>query len=190
MNKVILIGRLTRDPELRHTPNGNAVCQITVAIDRLPDQNGQRQADFINVTVWNKQAENVAKYMSKGRLIAVDGRIQTRNYENSEGKRVYVTEVLANTIQFLESKGAGSANNNNSNGGSYNNGYNTNNSFNGGGMEDAMPFDFNSNVASQPIASQSSMPGEMPKVDTVDVEKDPFESFGESIAISDNDLPF
>ena len=86
MNKVILIGRLTRDPELRHTPNGAAVCQFTLAVDRIPDQNGQRQADFISVIVWNKLAENLAKYMSKGRLIAVEGRIQVRNYENNKEK--------------------------------------------------------------------------------------------------------
>ena len=104
MNKVILIGRLTRDPELRHTPNGAATCTITVAIDRVPDQNGQRTADFIPVVTWNKQAENIAKYLTKGRLVAVDGRIQTRNYENKEGNRVYVTEVIASSVQFLESK--------------------------------------------------------------------------------------
>ena len=108
MNKVILIGRLTRDPELRHTPQGTAVCQITVAVNRPGSQSGQQDADFINVSVWGVQAENVARYMAKGRQIAVEGRIQTRNYDDKDGKRVYVTEVIATNVQFLDSKSAGS----------------------------------------------------------------------------------
>ena len=108
MNKVFLIGRLSRDPELRHTTSGTAVCQINVAISRPVSQGSEPQTDFINVVVWNKQAENVARYLSKGRQIAVEGRIQTRNYDNNEGKRTYVTEVIANNVEFL-----GSANDNN-----------------------------------------------------------------------------
>ena len=110
MNKVFLIGRLSRDPELRHTGTGTAVCQINVAISRPLAQGAEPQTDFINVVVWNKQAENVAKYLSKGRQIAVEGRIQTRNYDNNEGKRTYVTEVIASNVEFL-----GSANDNRSN---------------------------------------------------------------------------
>ncbi len=108
MNKVILIGRLTRDPELRHTPQGTAVCQITVAVNRRGAQPGQQDADFINVSVWGVQAENVARYMAKGRQVAVEGRIQTRNYDDKDGKKVYVTEVIATNVQFLDSKGSGS----------------------------------------------------------------------------------
>ena len=108
MNKVFLIGRLSRDPELRHTTSGTAVCQINVAISRPVAQGAEPQTDFINVVVWNKQAENVAKYLAKGRQIAVEGRIQTRNYDNNEGKRTYVTEVIASNVEFL-----GSANDNN-----------------------------------------------------------------------------
>ena len=108
MNKVFLIGRLSRDPELRHTTSGMAVCQINVAISRPVSQGRDPETDFINVVVWNKQAENVAKYLSKGRQIAVEGRIQTRNYDNNEGKRTYVTEVIASNVEFL-----GSANDNN-----------------------------------------------------------------------------
>ena len=89
MNKVVLIGRLSRDPELRHTANGTAVCQISVAISRPVAQGHEPETDFINVTVWNKQAENIARYLSKGRQVAVEGRIQTRNYENNEGKKGY-----------------------------------------------------------------------------------------------------
>ena len=110
MNKVFLIGRLSRDPELRHTTSGTAVCQINVAISRPVAQGSEPQTDFINVVVWNKQAENVAKYLSKGRQIAVEGRIQTRNYDNNEGKRTYVTEVIASNVEFL-----GSANDNRTN---------------------------------------------------------------------------
>ena len=108
MNKVILIGRLTRDPELRHTPQGTAVCQITVAVNRRGAQPGQQDADFINVSVWGVQAENVARYMAKGRQVAVEGRIQTRNYDDKDGKKVYVTEVIATNVQFLDSKAASS----------------------------------------------------------------------------------
>ena len=108
MNKVFLIGRLSRDPELRHTTSGTAVCQINVAISRPVSQGSEPQTDFINVVVWNKQAENVARYLAKGRQIAIEGRIQTRNYDNNEGKRTYVTEVIASNVEFL-----GSANDNN-----------------------------------------------------------------------------
>ena len=112
MNKVFLIGRLSRDPELRHTTSGMAVCQINVAISRPVSQGSEPQTDFINVVVWNKQAENVARYLSKGRQIAVEGRIQTRNYDNNEGKRTYVTEVIASNVEFLGSANENRGNNN------------------------------------------------------------------------------
>jgi len=111
MNKVFLIGRLSRDPELRHTTTGMAVCQINVAVSRRTSANRDGDADFINVVVFDKQAENVAKYLAKGRQVAVEGRIQTRNYDNNEGKKVYVTEVLANTVEFLGSGGDNNGNN-------------------------------------------------------------------------------
>ena len=117
MNKAILIGRLTRDPELRYTSSNRAVCQFTVAIDRpfTNQTTGEREADFINVVAWDKTGENIGKYMTKGRLIAVEGRIQTRNYDNNEGRKVYVTEVIASNVQFLESKNSTPNNNNNNN---------------------------------------------------------------------------
>lgn len=106
MNKAFLVGRLTKDPELRYLSDNTAVVNFTIAINRLfTNQSGERDADFINIVVWRKQAENVKKYVSKGSLVAIDGRIQTRNYENQEGKRVYVTEVVADNVQFLDSKG-------------------------------------------------------------------------------------
>jgi len=155
MNKAILIGRLTRDPELRTTPTGRNVCQFAIAVNRtFTNANGEREADFINCVVWDKQAENLARYQKKGNQIAIDGRIQTRNYDDKDGKRVYVTEILATNISFLDAKGAS----------------------NGGGNS------FNS-LPEPPMQEESVM-------ETVSVEKDPFEAFGDSIEISDNDLPF
>lgn len=104
LNRVILIGRLTKDPELRYTPTGVAVTQFTLAVDQTFTREGEeRQADFIPIVTWRQLAETCANYLRKGRLTAVEGRIQVRNYENSEGKRVYVTEVIADNVRFLES---------------------------------------------------------------------------------------
>ncbi|EAC2526807.1 single-stranded DNA-binding protein [Listeria monocytogenes] len=105
MNRVVLVGRLTKDPELRYTPAGAAVATFTLAVNR-PFKNGQgeQEADFIQCVVWRKPAENVANFLKKGSLAGVDGRVQTRNYEGNDGKRVYVTEVVAESVQFLEPK--------------------------------------------------------------------------------------
>lgn len=104
LNRVILIGRLTRDPELRYTPAGVAVTQFTLAVDRpFSNQQKEREADFIPVVVWRQQAEHCANYLRKGRLAAVEGRMQVRNYDNNEGRKVYVTEVVADNVRFLES---------------------------------------------------------------------------------------
>lgn len=102
LNRTVLIGRLTRDPELRYTPAGVAVTQFTLAVDRSFTTNGEKEADFIPIVTWRQLAENCANYLRKGRLAAVEGRIQVRNYENNEGKRVYVTEVIADNVRFLE----------------------------------------------------------------------------------------
>lgn len=105
INRVILVGRLTKDPEYRQTPNGVSVATFTLAVNRsFTNSQGEREADFINVVVFRKQAENVNKYLSKGSLAGVDGRIQSRSYENKEGQRVFVTEVVADSVQFLEPK--------------------------------------------------------------------------------------
>ncbi|UED72113.1 single-stranded DNA-binding protein [Brevibacillus sp. HD3.3A] len=104
MNKAILIGNLTKDPELRYTPNGVAVTTFTVAINR-PRRSENQETDFINIVAWQKLADLAAEYLAKGRQCAVEGRIQTRNYDNKEGKRVYVTEVIAENIQFLGGRG-------------------------------------------------------------------------------------
>lgn len=105
LNRVVLVGRLTKDPEFRTTQNGVSVATFTLAVNRnFKNKNGEQQADFINVVVFRQQAENVNNYLSKGNLAGVDGRIQSRSYENKEGQRVYVTEVLADSVQFLEPK--------------------------------------------------------------------------------------
>ena len=101
MNSIILIGRLTKDPELRYTQAGKAVCSFTLAVDR-PYSGDKKEADFINTVVWNKVGENCAQYLSKGRKAAVQGRLQVRSYEDDNGKRHYVTEVVANSVEFLE----------------------------------------------------------------------------------------
>ncbi|MEC1428708.1 single-stranded DNA-binding protein [Bacillus sonorensis] len=107
LNRVILTGRLAKDPTLRYTPNGKAVAVFTLAVNRaFTNQQGDRDADFINCVVWRKQAENVANFLKKGSLAGVDGRLQTRSYENQQGQRVYVTEVQAENVQFLEPKGS------------------------------------------------------------------------------------
>ena len=104
MNRVELIGRLTRDPELRYTGSNIATTRFTLAVNRpFQSQNGEQGTDFINVVVWRKQAENVKKYCTKGSLVAVEGRIQTGSYEK-DGQRVYTTDVVADSVQFLESK--------------------------------------------------------------------------------------
>lgn len=108
MNRVILVGRLTKDPELRFTPNGVAVATFTLAVNRsFTNAQGEREADFINCVVWRKPAENTANFLKKGSLAGVDGRVQTRSYEGQDGKRVYVTEVLAESVQFLVPKSSG-----------------------------------------------------------------------------------
>ena len=105
LNRVILTGRLTRDADLRYTPSGVAVASFTMAVNRTyANSNGEYEADFINCVVWRKPAENLASFIKKGGLIGVDGRIQTRSYEDKEGKTQYVTEVVAEHIQFLEPK--------------------------------------------------------------------------------------
>ncbi|PZD95207.1 single-stranded DNA-binding protein [Paenibacillus sambharensis] len=102
LNRVILIGRLTRDPEMKYTPTGIATTTFTLACDRPFQTNGQKEADFIPIVTWRQLAETCANYLKKGRLTAVEGRIQVRSYENNEGKRVYVTEVIADNVRFLE----------------------------------------------------------------------------------------
>ncbi len=103
LNRVILIGRLAREPELRYTPNGTAVTRLVVAVDRpFTNRQGEREADFIDVVVWQKQAETCANYLGKGRLVAVEGRLQIRSYDDSQGIRRRAAEVVADNVRFLD----------------------------------------------------------------------------------------
>jgi single-strand DNA-binding protein len=105
INRVVLVGRLTKDPELRYTNSNIAVATFTMAVDRgFKNAAGEKETDFIPIVVWKKSAESVAKYLHKGSLVGLDGRIQTRNYEASDGTRRYITEVVADNVRFLDSK--------------------------------------------------------------------------------------
>lgn len=170
MNRVVLVGRLTKDPELRYTPSGVPVATFTLACNRaFTNQQGEREADFINCVVWRRPAENVANYLKKGSLAGVDGRIQTRNYEGQDGKRVYVTEVVAESVQFLEPKGAS--------GGGTGGGY-------GAPREQGNPYGgSNQNQPYQSNQKQKQNQG------YTRVDEDPFADSGQ-IDISDDDLPF
>lgn len=108
LNRIVLIGRLTKDPELRYTSNGRAVAGFTLAVDRpFKNQQGERETDFINIVVWGNQAENCANYLNKGKLAAVDGRLQIRYYDGQDGRRVWITEVVADVVRFLSPKDPG-----------------------------------------------------------------------------------
>lgn len=103
LNRAVLIGRMTKDPELRRTGNGKAVATFNLAVNRNFKTADGQDADFITVVCWNKVAENTAQYCSKGSLVSIDGRLQTRNYEN-DGQKVYVTEVVADSVQFIDTR--------------------------------------------------------------------------------------
>lgn len=134
INSTVLVGRLTRDPELKFTQSNIAVASFSLAVNRtFKDANGEREADFINCVIWRQQAEHLANWAKKGALIGITGRIQTRSYENQQGQRVYVTEVVAENFQILESRnsqgnqqhqGNSFQNGNSSQGEIVNNGYN------------------------------------------------------------------
>lgn len=105
INNVTLVGRLTKELNIKHTSNGKAVASFTLAVNRqFTKQNGEREADFVSCVIWNKAAENLAKFTHKGSLIGIEGRLQTRSYDNSQQQRVYVTEVVAGNFSLLESK--------------------------------------------------------------------------------------
>ncbi|WP_060210340.1 single-stranded DNA-binding protein [Sporosarcina koreensis] len=107
INRVVLVGRLTKDPELKYTQSGVAVCRFTLAVNRtFTTQSGEREADFINCVTWRKQAENTANFLRKGSLAGIEGRIQTSSFDGQDGKRVFMTEVVADSVQFLEPRGS------------------------------------------------------------------------------------
>lgn len=143
MNKIILLGRLTRDPEVRYTPTGKVVCQFTLAVDRpFANQDGQREADFIPVVIWGKQAETCGNSLTKGQRVLVEGRLQVRSYDAKDGSKRYVSEVIADRFEFIERKADSMAAHSNSNPTRSNN--NPAPAKNGGSMESfgsAVPFD-------------------------------------------------
>lgn len=112
INRVVLVGRLTKEPELKYTQTGVAVCRFTLAVNRtFSSQSGEREADFINCVTWRKQAENTANFLKKGSLAGIEGRIQTSSFDGQDGKRVFMTEVVADSVQFLEPRGNASQTN-------------------------------------------------------------------------------
>ncbi|MGL4821316.1 MAG: single-stranded DNA-binding protein [Bacilli bacterium] len=181
INRVVLVGRLTKDPDMRYTPNGVAVATFTLAVNRpFSGQSGEREADFINCVVWRKQAENTANFLRKGSLAGVEGRMQTRSYDGQDGKRVYVTEVVCDTVQFLEPKGAGGQS-----AGNYAPRVNDQGGYAPQSAPQAAP------VQSPPPVQNPTNPyqGEQPKP-AYQSQDDPFASNAGKVDISDNDLPF
>lgn len=160
MNKVILIGRLARDPEMRTTASGTPVTRFTIAVSRpFTNQGGEREADFISCVAWRRQAENIAKYCTKGSQVALEGRIQTGSYDGQDGTKRYTTDIVADNVTFLSSRGNEAS------------GFTPNNSFG----NEAPSYQDNYMTSSAPTAN---------------VGEDPFKDFGEEIALSDDDLPF
>jgi len=171
MNRVVLVGRLTKDPELRYTPSGVPVATFTLAVNRaFSNQQGEREADFINCVVWRKPAENVANFLKKGSLAGVDGRVQTRNYEGQDGKRVYVTEIVAESVQFLEPRNANAGSGRGDN------------DFYGGGAPAAKP-------QGNPFGNSNNNQNQRGNQGYSRADEDPFAGSGQ-IDISDDDLPF
>ncbi|MHA2915533.1 single-stranded DNA-binding protein [Staphylococcus epidermidis] len=192
LNRVVLVGRLTKDPEFRTTPSGVEVTTFTLAVNRtFKNKNGEREADFINIVVFRQQAENVNNYLSKGSLAGVDGRIQSRSYDNNEGRRVFVTEVVADNVQFLDS---GNKNNNNQNGGyqqnnnyQQNNGYQPNNNYQPSQQNNSyQPPQQNQNNYQQPQQQNTSY--QPPQQNQQ--QQNPFANANGPIDIQDEDLPF
>ena len=168
INRTVLVGRLTRDPELRYTQGGTAVASFTLAVNRqFTNSQGEREADFINCVIWRKAAENFAKLVHKGSLVGIDGRLQTRNYENKQGNRVYVTEVVVDNFSLLEARSE--SENRNSGNGSSN--------------------DANPNQASSYNQSENSSNSNSSSNSRTNI-RDPFADNGKPIDISDDDLPF
>jgi single-strand DNA-binding protein len=174
INRVVLVGRLTKDPEYRVTPSGVQVATFTLAINRTyTNQQGEREADFINCVVFRRPAENVNNYLSKGSLAGVEGRLQSRSYENQEGRRVYVTEVVCDSVQFLEPKGANQRQSGNDNQSNNQN----NNEFQNYGQD----FGGNQQQGQKAPSNQQSNNQQ---------SSNPFANANGPIDISDDDLPF
>lgn len=187
INNVVLVGRLTRDVDLRYTQSGTAVANFTVACDRnYRNAQGETQTDFISCVMWRKSAENFARFTRKGSLVGIEGTIQTRSYDNQQGQKVYVTEVLANNFSLLESKSVTeqrpSSNNNVIAGGTTNfDGNSHNQPFPNYDQQDSSPNKTNSfNGVADPFSTEDTKP--FPSENLSDNNA--------SINIADDDLPF
>ncbi|MDW0114335.1 MULTISPECIES: single-stranded DNA-binding protein [Sporosarcina] len=168
INRVVLVGRLTKDPELKYTQGGVAVTRFTLAVNRtFSNQQGEREADFINCVTWRKQAENTANFLRKGSLAGIEGRIQTSSFDGQDGKRVFMTEVVADSVQFLEPRSANSERS----GASY-----------GGSPQNEQPY-----YQNQQPNQQYQQPNQQNYTRT---DNDPFSTGGGPIEVSDDDLPF
>lgn len=189
INRVVLVGRLTKDPELRYTPSGIPMTRFTIAVNRtFSNQSGEREADFIGCIAWRKQAENLANFMRKGSLIGLEGRIQTGSFEGQDGKRVYTTDVVADSVQFLEPR-------NNAGGGA-----NIPNQQYGGQpyggnqptYSTSQPSQQFGNMGQQqdPFASYPQGQPSMNQQNYTRVDEDPFASSKGPIEVSEDDLPF
>lgn len=171
INSVVLVGRLTKDPELKYTQGGIAVTRFTLAVNRpFSNQQGQREADFVNCVTWRKQAENTANYLRKGSLTGIEGRIQTSNFEGKDGNRVFMTEVVADSVQFLEPRSA----NADRSGGEY-------------GAPPPSQGAYQQQSNQQPAQQSTQQPNQQNYTRTND---DPFSTGGGPIEVSDDDLPF
>lgn len=175
INNVTLVGRLTKDADLRFTGSGNAVTSFTIAADRpFKNNQGNRDTDFINCVAWRRTAETIANFTKKGSLVGVTGRLQTRSYENNEGRTVYITEVVVENFQMLEPKSVTDSRRSDDNQGNSGYNQNQNQSFN---TQNSRPFNQNQNNSFGSGQSQQD-------------NNDPFEKNDDSIHITDDDLPF
>ena len=183
INNVVLVGRLTRDAELRYTQSNIAVATFTLAVNRpFKNDAGEREADFINCVIWRQAAENLANWAKKGSLIGVTGAIQTRNYDNQQGQRVYVTEVIASNFQLLESRSSQQNNqgyqqqSHSNQGGNFQNGNNQGNNFQNGNSYGQQGSFFEGNTTN-PVPDFTR-------------DNNPFGRSSNPLDISDDDLPF
>lgn len=171
INRVVLVGRLTKDPELKYTQSGVAVCRFTLAVNRtFTNQEGQREADFVNCVTWRKQAENTANFLRKGSLTGIEGRIQTSNFDGKDGNRVFMTEVVADSVQFLEPRSATSERSGNTNTGAP--------SYNAPSQQQEYQ---------QPSQQTNYQPNQQ---NYTRMDDDPFSTSGGPVTVSDDDLPF
>lgn len=161
MNRVLLIGRLTGKPELRYTGSNLPFARFSLAVNRsFSNAQGQRDTDFINIIVWRKQAENVCNFLDKGSLVSVEGRIQTGSYDDKDGNKRYTTDVVADAVQFLESKSQ------------------SQNRVSNSSNNEPTPYDYQNNYS-----NDNGTP-----MNDINIDNDPFADFGDSVSIDDNFL--